>query len=192
MPWTPWHPLPPEPQPCYTQTRGDAAPHSMGGPGIQALGQGYPQTGHPGHLPGSACAPAALCCVPSHRGSAALCLVKPIMHRLYSSPPQRPLLPGCSAWHGPGARGSPRQSVRVIPVVGANPHSGSAPPAHPILGTGWSPKPQEESLSPHLKLHPLSSPSLEGSLPSCPVLSNPPVGEPGRRGPPCFPHPRWV
>lgn len=35
-------------------------PHTAwGDPGIQALGQGHPQTGHPGHLPGCACAPAA-------------------------------------------------------------------------------------------------------------------------------------
>lgn len=66
---------------------------------------GTPKLGIPGtYLAVPAPRPPA--CVPSHRGSAALCLVKPITHRLYSSPsPQHPLLPRSGAWHGPGAQG---------------------------------------------------------------------------------------
>lgn len=59
-PRPPGTPHPPEPQPCCTQTRGDVALHSHGGTqASKHWGRGYPQAGHPGHLPGCACAPAA-------------------------------------------------------------------------------------------------------------------------------------
>lgn len=180
----PWHP----PAPPALPSLSPAAPRpgAMGRPRHPSTGAGgTPRLGIPGtYLAVPAPRPPA--CVPSHRGSAALCLVKPIMHRLYSSPsPQHPLLPRSSAWHGPGAQGVPWQRVGVM--RGANLHSGARSgsahpsPAHP----GECPKPQEESC---LKFHPSSPvPPWEAPCPAGPVLHNPPSGEPGCEQPPPFP-----
>lgn len=60
MPQTPWHSLPSRTSALLHPNLGRRGPTQHGGdPGVRALGQGHPQTGHPGHLPGCACAPAA-------------------------------------------------------------------------------------------------------------------------------------
>lgn len=185
MPQTPWHSLPSRTSALLHPNWADVAPHSTGGTQVcEHWGRGTPRPGIPGtYLAVPAPRPPA--CVPSHRGSAALCLVKPIMHRLYgSASPLHPLLPRSWCLARPGGTG---QSLGLIPTAGTNPKElRGSQVCTPIR----SPKAQDESLSPHLKFHPLSDPSLGSSLPGWPGFSNPPSGEPGCKG--CFPHPWWV
>lgn len=162
-------PCPLEPQPAAPKPGVTSPQRAQGEPRHPSTGtRGTPRLGIPAtYLAVPAPRPPA--CVPSHRGSAALCLVKPIMHRLYGSPsPQHPLLPRSGAWHGLGALGVPLAECGDHPYGRRKLHSGArsglCPPVHPILGDVWSPEPEEESLSPYHKFHR----SLGGSLPGWP------------------------
>lgn len=166
----PWHPLAPPALPSLSPAA--PRPGAMGRPRHPSTGAGgTPRLGIPGtYLAVPAPRPPA--CVPSHRGSAALCLVKPIMHRLYSSPsPQHPLLPRSSAWHGPGAQGVPWQRVgghgRSKPSLRGSLRLCTSQ-SSPSWGMSKTPRgilPQIPSLVPR--------PSLGGSLPCWPRSSQP-------------------
>lgn len=195
-PRPPGTPHPPEPQPCCTQTRGDVALHSH--EGTQASkhwGRGYPQAGHPGHLPGCACAPAArlrpltsrLCSAVPGKADYAPAL------QLSFSPASPPASLRCLARPG-GTGGLLGRVWGVIPMVGANlhsgAHSGSAPPSPSHPGeclVPEAPRGISESL-PHIP-----SPLSWGLLAQlAQFLATHPRVSQGVRGHPASPHPWWV
>lgn len=160
--------------PACTQVQGDVNPCSWGDPGIRTLRWGVPQDGHPGHLPGCACAPAACLCSLTSQLPSAVRGKADYVAALQLSPSLRRLLPPrSSAWHGPGAGGSGGslwRGARAIPMVEANlrsgDHSGSATPeAIPFRGMSAPQNPRgRKSLSPLPKFHPLpTSPITVGS-----------------------------